>query len=76
MTQAAERITETTNRNEPGPDTEENRALERFLDFNPPQYSGQEAESWIDQLENIFAALKYEDLQKMHFTSLQLLGPA
>jgi hypothetical protein len=56
MAQAMERVTEPARHAEPEPDTREDRALECFLKFNPPQYSGkpntvQEAESWVEQLE-------------------------
>jgi hypothetical protein len=76
VAQAMDRVTEPTRHAEPESNTGEDRALERFLKFNPPQYSGkpntvQEAESWIEQLKNIYAALKYEDLRKVHFASFR-----
>jgi hypothetical protein len=79
MAQATERVTEPTRHIEPEPDTREDRALERFLKFNSPLYSGkpntvQVAASWVEQLENIYAVLRYEDLRKVHFTSFRLLG--
>jgi hypothetical protein len=81
MAQAMERVTEPTCHTEPGSDTGEDRTLERFFKFNPPQYSGkpntiQEVESWIEQLENVYVVLKYEDLRKVHFASFRLLAPA
>jgi hypothetical protein len=58
IAQAMERVTEPAHHVDSEPDTGEDRALEHFLKFNPPHYSGkpntvQEAESWIEQLENI-----------------------
>jgi hypothetical protein len=59
-------------------ETEGDRALERFLKFNRPQYfrkhsTKQEAETWVEQIENIFAALNYGD-QKGSVRILQTSG--
>jgi hypothetical protein len=51
------------------PVNEQIQALERFLNFYTPQYSRkpdteQEIENRIDQMENIFVVVNYEDLRK------------
>jgi hypothetical protein len=72
---------ENTRREKQSPVIEESRALERFLKFYPPQYFGkpnskQEMETWIDQMENIFAVLNYEDMRKVKFATFKQQGPA
>jgi hypothetical protein len=62
-------------------ENEGDRALERFLRFHPPQYYGkpgseQEVETWVEQIEDIFAALHYGDQRKVHFASFRLQGLA
>ncbi|XP_027158322.1 myosin-9-like [Coffea eugenioides] len=46
-------------------DREEDRALERFLKFNPPKFTGEPnpevAENWLERMTNIFAALDYTE---------------
>ena len=56
-------------------------ALERFLKFQPPIFFGetdqdQKADLWMDQLEDIYAALQYTDEQKVNFAAFRLRGPA
>ncbi|KAK4438898.1 hypothetical protein Salat_0224400 [Sesamum alatum] len=47
--------------------------LERFLHFRPPKYFGEpddyKAESWLDEIEKIFKVLRYDDEQKISFSS-------
>jgi hypothetical protein len=81
MARAMECVTETTCCMEPELIGEEDRALERFLKFNLPKYHGklniaQEAENWIDQMENVFTVLKYKNVRQVYFISFRLLGSA
>jgi hypothetical protein len=62
-------------------ETEGDWALERFLKFNLPQYFGkhgseQEAETWVEQMEDIFVTLNYGDQRKFQFASFKLQGLA
>ena len=63
-----------------GPDAPDDVALERFLKFRPPTFSGdmgiEIAEKWIDSMEKIYKTLKYGDERKVAFAEYQLEGPA
>ncbi|XP_071918744.1 uncharacterized protein [Coffea arabica] len=49
-------------------DRGEDRALERFLKFNPPKFIDEPdlevAENWLERMTNIFAALDYSRIEK------------
>jgi hypothetical protein len=52
-------------------------ALEKFLKFLPPLFQGkadseQEAEAWIERMEDIFAVLNYSDQRKVQFAAFRL----
>ncbi|KAK4421796.1 hypothetical protein Salat_2130200 [Sesamum alatum] len=51
------------------------QALERFLRFQPPKFFGEpddyKAESWLDETENIFKVLRYDDEQKISFSTFR-----
>ncbi|KAK4421794.1 hypothetical protein Salat_2130000 [Sesamum alatum] len=51
------------------------QALERFLRFQPPKSFGEpddyKAESWLDETENIFKVLRYDDEQKISFSTFR-----
>jgi hypothetical protein len=56
-------------------------ALERFLKFQPPTFYGaakqdQQAEQWIEQIEDIYKTLQYTESQKVKFATFRLKGPA
>jgi hypothetical protein len=74
-------MTDNTRCEEHRPINEGDHALEKFLKFHHLQYFGkpdiaQEVRNWIDQMENIFAVLNYEDLRKVQYATFRLLGPA
>ena len=52
-------------------ETVEDVALERFQKFSPPTFDGEsneeQAERWMETLEDIYAALKYTEEQKVKF---------
>ena len=84
MTDILERLAE---RQGPGPlnqlggqDKEEDRALERFLKFNPPKFIGgpdpELAENWLERMTNIFAALNYAEERRVTFAVFQFEGVA
>ncbi|KAL0283216.1 UNVERIFIED_CONTAM: hypothetical protein Sradi_7236900 [Sesamum radiatum] len=51
------------------------QALERFLRFQPPKFLGEpddyKAESWLDEIEKIFKVLRYDDEQKILFSTFR-----
>ncbi|KAK4421491.1 hypothetical protein Salat_2099700 [Sesamum alatum] len=51
------------------------QALERFLRFQPPKFFGEpddyKAESWLDEIEKIFKVLRYDDEQKISFSTFR-----
>ena len=55
-------------------------ALERFKKIRPPIFNGEmgdeTAEKWIETIEKIYKALKYNDVRKVAFAKFQLEGPA
>ena len=55
-------------------------ALERFQKFRPPRFNGmggeEEAERWIDAMNDIYDALQYSKAMKVAFRKFQLEGPA
>ncbi|XP_027169271.1 uncharacterized protein LOC113768971 [Coffea eugenioides] len=62
--------------NQPGPqDRGEDRALERFLKFNSPKFTGEPnsevAENWLERMTNIFAALDYTEDRRVNFAAFQ-----
>mgnify|MGYP004719527777 CR=1 FL=1 len=84
MTDILERLVE---RQGPGPlnqpgaqDRGEDRALERFLKFNPPKFTGEPnpevAENWLERMTNIFAALDYTEDRRVNFAAFQFEGVA
>ncbi|XP_027166433.1 uncharacterized protein LOC113766437 [Coffea eugenioides] len=84
MTDILERLAE---RHGPGPlnqpggqDRGEDRALERFLKFNPPKFIGETdpeiAENWLERMINIFATLDYTNDRRVNFTAFQFEGVA
>jgi hypothetical protein len=55
-------------------------ALERFLKFKPLLFIGKpnlewEAETWVEQMEDIFVVLRYSDQRKIKFAAFRLEGP-
>ena len=54
-------------------DRGEDRALERFLKFNPPKFLGEPdpevAENWLERMTNIFAALDYSEDRRVNFAA-------
>jgi hypothetical protein len=66
MAEVMRKMTKNNRWEEHQPVTEGDRAMERFLKFNPPQFFGKpdskkEAETWDNQIEDIFATLNYGD---------------
>ncbi|XP_027156937.1 uncharacterized protein LOC113758127 [Coffea eugenioides] len=62
--------------NQPGEqDSGEDRALERFLKFNPLKFIGEPdpeiAENWLERMTNIFAALDYTEDRRVNFVAFQ-----
>ena len=55
-------------------------ALERFQKFRPPRFNGmggeEEAERWIDAMNDLYDALQYSEARKVAFGKFQLEGPA
>ena len=55
-------------------------ALERFHKFRPPRFNGtggeEEAEKWIDAMNDIYDALQYSEARKVAFGKFQLEGSA
>jgi hypothetical protein len=81
IAEAMQHMSQSNRREEHRLEIEGDRALERFLRFHPPQYYGrhsseQEAETWIEEIEDIFTALHYGDQRKVQFASFRLQGPA
>nr|XP_027071861.1 uncharacterized protein LOC113696682 [Coffea arabica] len=67
--------------NQPGgQDRGKDRALERFLKFNPPKFIGgpdpELAENWLERMTNIFAALDYAEERRLTFAVFQFEGAA
>ena len=58
----------------------EDVALERFQKFEPPRFNGEGgeeiAEKWIENMEDIYEVLKYQDERKISFGEFQLEGLA
>jgi hypothetical protein len=55
--------------------------LERFLKFQPLIFFGaaeqdQQAEQWVEQMEDIFQTLQYTEHLKFKFAAFRLRGPA
>ena len=54
-----------------GVEVTDDMALERFQKFNPPKYNGEPgvetAEKWIESMEKIYKALRYNDARKVAF---------
>nr|XP_027082214.1 uncharacterized protein LOC113704514 [Coffea arabica]XP_027102366.1 uncharacterized protein LOC113723509 [Coffea arabica] len=75
MTDILERLTDRQGLgpfNQPGgQDRGEDRALERFLKFNPTKFTGESdpeaAENWLERMTNIFAALNYTEDRRVIF---------
>ncbi|XP_027071994.1 uncharacterized protein [Coffea arabica] len=63
-----------------GQDREEDRALERFLKFTPPKFTGEPdpeaVENWLKRMTNIFAALDYTEDRRVNFAAFQFQGVA
>ncbi|KAK4425074.1 hypothetical protein Salat_1701100 [Sesamum alatum] len=51
------------------------QALERFLHFQLPKFLGEpdyyKAESWLEEIEKIFKVLRYDDEQKISFSTFR-----
>ncbi|XP_027158207.1 uncharacterized protein LOC113759830 [Coffea eugenioides] len=65
--------------NQPGgQERGEDRALERFLKFNPPKFLGEPdpeiAENWLERMTNIFVALDYSEDRRVNFAAFQFEG--
>ncbi|CAH2812837.1 MAG: unnamed protein product [uncultured Caballeronia sp.] len=62
-----------------GPEGED-RALERFQRFAPPKFYGgadpEVAETWLERMLDIFAALEYTGERQVSFAVFQFEGPA
>ncbi|KAI5671179.1 hypothetical protein M9H77_11543 [Catharanthus roseus] len=70
-----------TRRNERVPVTGADEALERFLKFRPPEFYGDveqeiKAELFLEQLNDIYYTLKYEDALRVTFAAFRLRGMA
>ncbi|KAI5683458.1 hypothetical protein M9H77_04686 [Catharanthus roseus] len=70
-----------TRRNERVPATGADEALERFLKFQPPKFYGDveqeiKAERFLEQLNDIYDTLKYEDALRVTFAASRLRGMA
>lgn len=59
---------------------EEDLFLERFQKFHPPKFDGdlnpEKAEAWLEEIVNIFTALRYTEERKVAFAKFQLIGAA
>nr|XP_027127786.1 uncharacterized protein LOC113743923 [Coffea arabica]XP_027127787.1 uncharacterized protein LOC113743925 [Coffea arabica] len=64
----------------PGNHEGEDRALERFQNFLPPKFLGGPnpdiAESWLERMLDIFAALEYSEKRQIAFAVFQFEGAA
>ncbi|XP_071901271.1 uncharacterized protein [Coffea arabica] len=84
ITEVLERLTErqtTEPVHQPGgPADSDDRALERFLKFGPPNFYGgpesEVAEGWWERITEIFATLNYTEERKVTFTTFQFEGAA
>ncbi|KAI5654830.1 hypothetical protein M9H77_32017 [Catharanthus roseus] len=70
-----------TRRNERVPVAGADEALERFLKFRPPEFYGDveqeiKAELFLEQLNDIYDTLKYEDTLRVTFVAFRLRGMA
>ncbi|KAI5648700.1 hypothetical protein M9H77_34705 [Catharanthus roseus] len=70
-----------TRRNERVPVTGADEALERFLKFRPPEFYGDveqeiKSELFLEQLNDIYDTLKYEDALRVTFAAFKLRGMA
>ncbi|KAI5673731.1 hypothetical protein M9H77_14095 [Catharanthus roseus] len=70
-----------TRKNERVPATGADEALERFLKFRPPEFYGDvekeiKAELFLEQLNDIYDNLKYEDGLRVTFAAFRLRGMA
>ncbi|KAI5669314.1 hypothetical protein M9H77_19167 [Catharanthus roseus] len=70
-----------TRRNKRVPATGANEALERFLKFRPPEFHGEveqeiKAELFLEQLNDIYDTLNYEDALRVTFAAFRLRGIA
>ncbi|KMQ77019.1 hypothetical protein BPMI_03628 [Candidatus Burkholderia pumila] len=58
----------------------DDKALERFLKFHPTRFGGkgdeQEAEKWLEAINDIYGTLQYTDAQQVRFAAFQLEGLA
>ncbi|KAI5641597.1 hypothetical protein M9H77_00175 [Catharanthus roseus] len=68
-----------TRRNKRVPVTRADEALERFLKFRPPEFYGDveqeiKAELFLEQLNDIYDTLKYEDALRVMFAAFRLRG--
>ncbi|KAI5682345.1 hypothetical protein M9H77_03573 [Catharanthus roseus] len=66
-----------TRRNERVPAIGADEALERFLKFRPPEFYGEveqeiKSELFLEQLNDIYDTLKYEDALRVTFTAFRL----
>ncbi|XP_027156273.1 uncharacterized protein LOC113757066, partial [Coffea eugenioides] len=67
--------------NQPGgQDRGEDKALERFLKFNLPQFTGEPdpeaVKNWLERITNIFTALDYTENRRVNFAAFQFEGVA
>ena len=57
----------------------EDRDLDLYQKFSPPKFLGgsnpEAAESWLEQMINIFAALNYSEKRQVTFAVFQFEGP-
>ncbi|KAI5671816.1 hypothetical protein M9H77_12180 [Catharanthus roseus] len=79
--QATHTVIENFMRNERVPTTRVDEALERFLKFRPPEFHGEveqdsKAELFLEQLNDIYGILKYEDALRVTFAAFRLRGMA
>ncbi|KAI5680238.1 hypothetical protein M9H77_01465 [Catharanthus roseus] len=70
-----------TRRNKRVPVTGVDEALEQFLEFRPPEFYGDveqeiKAELFLEQLNDIYDTLKYEDALRVTFAAFRLQGMA
>lgn len=85
MVEAMEAMANNNNNPNPNPNlnpvVENDFALAKFLKFQPPEFYGkaeqeQEAELWIEKMEDIYSALQYADERKVNFAAFRLRGLA
>jgi hypothetical protein len=81
MMEVRQQKAETSGREDCRVGVEVGQFLDRFLQCHPPQFlpipnKKQEAELWIEQMEEIFTVLNCTEQRKVQLATFQLQGPA